>query len=833
MSDRPSDVKKKLDELYRQTEDIRHNLIEVHHMLTNSGFFAPPKPQYNAPPQPQYQTPPPPAFVPPVVEPQYIPPVNQPVIPPPPVTPPVEPPQVQQVHTPPPPQQQYQQQYQQYQQQQQQSAQQKTAPVSHAEFRRPEAKKGFFDRNPDMEKFIGERLITFIGIAILVIGIAFFVKYAIDQNWINEAGRTAIGILSGGILIGVAHRLRKSYTTFSSVLAGGGIATLYFTITYAFQVYQLFSQPVALGILVVITLFTVLLSIGYDRKELATLAIIGGFASPLMVKTGGGNFVVLCTYMLILDLGMLVLAYFKKWNFVTVLSFAFTILFYSGALVKEVQADSHTHDSAAFLFATLFYLTFFSMNIINNVKARRKFDSFEILSLLTNTGLYYAAGYFLLYHMDLKHMTGLFTLMVGVFNCVFAFLMFRRQEVDRNLIYFLIGLVITFVSLAGPVQLEGNHITLFWAAEATLLLWFYYKSKLQVVKVFSMLLNLALILSTIYNWMQAYILDTDTTAFVNKGFITTIGAVISLGLSSVILSRNTEEYITGTWRREDYMKLLSTFAVIALFVGGFLEITQILTPTYSIKVLPVFWATYIVGFIAAMRLIVQPLRMEYFMWTLRFSTVLMMILMVVFPHISVSYVRNEWLMGAENAFGPFMLHYLYVGGILALGFWLLRDVQKSEVLSKEHHNLYLWLLSATVVFVLSAELDHSMVMSYCLNPENPAWRLEDVQANITHGLNLSHKVGFPIIWGASSFALMLIGMRRKKRQVRIISLVLFAGVVIKLVLLGVYGETQLGKILAFVLCGVILLVVAFMYQKLRKIIMDDSQNKDSNNEEAA
>jgi uncharacterized membrane protein len=801
MSDRPSDVKKKLDELYRQTEDIRQNLIAVHHMLTNSGFFSQARPQYNAPPQPQYQAPPPPAFVPPVTEPVYTPPVvppspvtPPPVTPPPVMAPPVTPPPVQQVYTPPPPQQQHQQQ------------QPKNAPpVSHAQFQRDEPKKGFFDRNPDMEKFIGERLITFIGIAVLVIGIAFFVKYAIDQEWINEAGRTAIGILCGGVLIGVAHRLRKSYTTFSSILAGGGIATLYFTITYAFKVYALFSQPVAFGILVVITLFTVLLSVGYDRKELAILAIIGGFASPLMVKTGAGNFVVLCTYMLILDLGMLVLAYFKKWNFVTVLSFGFTVLFYAGALVKEVDQGTHAHDNAAFLFATLFYFTFFSMNIINNVKARRKFDSFEIVGLLTNTGLYYAAGYFLLYHMDMQHMTGLFTLLVGVFNCVFAFAMFRRQEVDRNLIYFLIGLVITFVSLAGPVQLQGNHITLFWAAEATLLLWFYYKSKLQVVKIFSMLLNLALILSIVYNWMQAYALDNDTTAFVNKGFVTTIGAVISLALSSFFLSRNSEEYITGTWRREDYMKLLSTFAVIVMFVGGFLEITHILAPTYSLKVLPVFWATYIVAFIGAMRLAAQPLRLDHFMWTVRFSTVLMMIVMVAFPHLSVAHVRDSWLLGEANTFGPFMLHYLYVGGLLALGFWLLRDVRKSEIITREHHNLYLWLLSGVVVFVLSAELDHAMVMSYCLNPENPAWRIEDVRVNIGHGLNLSHKVGFPIIWGLSSFVLMIIGMRQKKRQVRIISLVLFAGVIIKLILLGVFGESQTGKIIAFVLCGVMLL----------------------------
>src|SRR5690606_7276165 len=88
----------------------------------------------------------------------------------------------------------------------------------------------FRERNPDLEKFVGENLISKIGILILVLGISYFVKFAIDKNWINETARVGIGVLCGAILMGVAHKLRTNFKAFSSVLVAGAIAVLYFTI---------------------------------------------------------------------------------------------------------------------------------------------------------------------------------------------------------------------------------------------------------------------------------------------------------------------------------------------------------------------------------------------------------------------------------------------------------------------------------------------------------------------------------------------------------------------------------------------------------------------------
>ncbi|MFO0321996.1 MAG: DUF2339 domain-containing protein [Bacteroidota bacterium] len=69
----------------------------------------------------------------------------------------------------------------------------------------------FRKNNPDLEKFVGENLVSKIGIAILVIGITFFVKFAIDKDWINEIARVGIGILCGVIVLGFANNTISIY----------------------------------------------------------------------------------------------------------------------------------------------------------------------------------------------------------------------------------------------------------------------------------------------------------------------------------------------------------------------------------------------------------------------------------------------------------------------------------------------------------------------------------------------------------------------------------------------------------------------------------------------
>ncbi len=669
----------------------------------------------------------------------------------------------------------------------------------------------------DWEKFIGENLINKIGIGILVLGIAYFVRYAIDKNWINEVGRVAIGILSGGVLTFLAHKIRKSYTAFSSVLVGGAMAVFYYTISIGFHDYQLFSQPVAFGLMVLITAFSVLLSISYDRKELAILGLIGAFSTPLMVSNGSGNYQVLFTYLAIVNVGMLVLAYFKKWNVVNILSFVFTVTIYGSWFVSKIVDGVNPPYQGGFIFAALFYVIFFFMHIVNNVKEQRKFRGYEFGLMLTTTALFYAAGMSVLFLSGHKNLQGLFTVGLGVYNLLFAFPLFKRNKVDKSLIFLLIGMVLTFVSLAAPVQLSGNYITLFWTTEMVLLLWLGQKSNIKFMKFSSLVILGLMVISLLMDWQQIYFdYGTSSLAIIaNKGFVTTIFSILGLVAYGFLLKREKEETILPGINVQFIKNMTRIIVASFAYLIGVIEIGFQIGDRLNY---PALSAISILGYTYLFLL-------GLWMYAKKTGNVLLenwigitsLIALFTYPLFNgfEQVLRDDYLIGKVH-FGYFAMQYVNLGLILILGFQFFKQVRKWYDLRSDFGMATVWGLSLLALVIASIQLNHQTMLLFF-----------DQLADNAHFINKQTvKIGYPIIWGISSFVMMMVGMKYKYRTFRIISLTIFSVVLFKLFLFDIKGASEAGKIVAFILLGVLLLVISFMYQKLKNLILDNhSDNK--------
>lgn len=670
----------------------------------------------------------------------------------------------------------------------------------------PEREKG-----ADIEKFIGENLANKIGITVLVLGIAFFIKYAIDKNWINETGRVVIGFISGGILIGLAHYFRNTYRSFSSVLVGGGLSVFYFSIAFAFHQYHLIGQLTAFIAMVIVSAFAVILSLYYNRQELAILATIGGFITPFLVSTGNENYIALFTYLCILNAGLIALSWFKRWPAINIIALFFTTIIFSGWLVKRLSfenSDPFPYKDAM-LFATLFYGLFVIMNIINSIRLKNKFTGFDFIVMLSVNFLYYAAGMIILDHWNNGKAQGIFTFSLGLFNLLLTAVFFQKKSVDRNFVSLLMGLSLTFISLTGPVQFRGDHIVLFWAAEAVLLFYLYQRTKISLLKITSGIVMIAMFISLIITWMEVYFSVNEAVPVIfNKGFITTLVVSIFLFIYYFLIRKEKDEEFVYTISTSFMQKALLIAAAGVLYLSGVLEINYqfgiefTMAPVRSIYLQAYTFAFVILLLVFFKKDPAYPL-LQFLLTSFCFGLYLL--------NISANYQVSRSLLSGQGNNYLFIAHWVADILLLWLLFNLIRFFFRSDNESwLAYRPPFTWVAATGILLLLSIEFYHiNMWLNYRNETDWEWWR------------NLYQKAGLSILWSLCSFALMWLGMKHSFRTLRIISLTLFTITLVKLFLIDIRNIPPGGKIAAFILLGILLLVVSFMYQRLKKIIIDD------------
>lgn len=676
-----------------------------------------------------------------------------------------------------------------------------------------EPKDQWFKRNSDWERFIGENLANKIGIAVLVLGIAFFVKYAIDKDWINETGRVIIGLVSGGILIGLAHYIRNSYRSFSSVLVGGGLTVFYFTIAFAFHQYHLISQQAAFIIMVIISAFAVLLSLYYKRQELAILATIGGFITPFLVSTGQNNYIALFTYLRILNTALMVLAWFKRWIAINIISLFFTTVIYGGWLFESAVFDNNdTHPYwDALLFATIFYIQFVIMNIINSVRMKRRFAAFDFVILLSTNFLYYAEGMMSISN-KYEYSDLIFTGSLGLFNLALAVGFYGKKNVDRNFVGLLIALAVMFISLAGPVHFKGNHLVLFWASEMVILYWLYQRTGIRQLKFFSLIITALMLVGLLLTWSEIYLSGTGVIipVIVNKGFITTWVSAIALFIYYILIRNEKEELYFSMISNKSVRTVLLVAAIAIAYLAGVFEIYYQFTSRYPGMDIQIVYQQAYTFAVAILLLRVFRQSSLHVIMKLIFTSFCIGFYIINIDNIYS--ISIGWVTEEKSAL--FSGHWIAA----ALLLWLLLDLIRFFFKLKDNEwmsykPVFTGIAAASIVLLLSAEMRHVILWVFMDRREMEWWD------------NLYFKPALTILWSICSFVMIWLGMKYSFRTLRIISLSLFTITLVKLFSYDIVKIPPGGKIAAFILLGVLLLTVSFMYQRLKKIIIDDNTSE--------
>ena len=97
-----------------------------------------------------------------------------------------------------------------------------------------------------------------MGVAAIVVGVAYFEKLAIDNQWISATTRVIQGGVAGLLLVaGGLQFVRKGYRLYGQIVSGCGVAILYVSTYAAFNFYQLIAQPIAFALMLAVTMLAI------------------------------------------------------------------------------------------------------------------------------------------------------------------------------------------------------------------------------------------------------------------------------------------------------------------------------------------------------------------------------------------------------------------------------------------------------------------------------------------------------------------------------------------------------------------------------------------------
>jgi uncharacterized membrane protein len=384
----------------------------------------------------------------------------------------------------------------------------------------------------NFEEVVAGRWLNYVGILALLFAVTFFLKYAFDNNWVGPRGRVGIGLLAGSILYPWSHHLLdRGYKYFSEGIAGLGAAVLYLSLWAGWHYYHIFSQDIAFMAMIAVTAVTLVVAVGRNSERIAFLALVGGVITPMLVSTGQNHEVALFTYLTILGAGVLGIAWVRDWKSLPPVQFLATLIYFWGWYSDFYRPYEL---GTTVVFATVFFILFAALPV---VRSRRdgELSGLEAAIVLVNSLAYLVALRVMLWPENRWALTVAVLVLAAVHLAAERMLPEKRGTEVRLARILYAGLALTFVTLAIPIRLDGNWITIAWAVQGAVLIWSGLRAQ------FAALRWAGLALFAIVAGRLALISIPADTFLLNARFATFAISVVCMALSCYFAATSDEE----------------------------------------------------------------------------------------------------------------------------------------------------------------------------------------------------------------------------------------------------------------------------------------------------
>ena len=685
--------------------------------------------------------------------------------------------------------------------------------------------------NIEIEKFIGENLISKIGIGILIIGVGIGVKYAIDNNLISPIMRIILGYLVGGILTFFALRLKKKYINFSAVLISGAMAVHYFISYAAYTYYGLYPHSVTFVLMVLITIITVALALYYNQQVIAHFGMVGAYIVPFLLKDPNSSVLVLFSYMVLINSGILFISTKKKWKPLNYLAFIATwVIFFTWFLSQNYNNQL----AVSLTFASIFFVIFYSVFLSYKLILKEELDIDDIFFLLANATVFWLIGVVAIsgYTNDIKFQ-GIFTLVNVIFHGVTAVIIYRSKTDSNKLFFWTIGMMITLLTISVELLFDTSLKAVFWSSEAIFLFIFGRGKKIILFDYFSFALLCILLLQLLDNWTSiSYNFYTDTI----KNIHVPVFRFSFISSLAVIITYFTVFYFNGKTIPEG-KKVKSWLEVFNVLVPIFLLLSVFFTINNEIEL---YWnntqiySTYELNHEGIWEKSLSDLNQDIFsfkfIWQLNYAILFFSVL----AFINFKWKRNNVLNATVFIASGLLILIFLTGGLNTIG--QLRESFQNTVYTTNYNVSIFHILIRYVSYLFFALLFYSVyrfaVPNLTIKPLRKIFEIVlsisviwILSSELINWLQLSgsselYKHGLSILWGVFSLLLVIYGIWKKKMHLRITAIALFGITLLKLFFYDLSNLSTIQKTIVFVLVGALLLIVSFLYNKYKNVIFE-------------
>ncbi|MCF4998375.1 DUF2339 domain-containing protein [Pseudomonas syringae] len=350
---------------------------------------------------------------------------------------------------------------------------------------------------------LGGNTVLRVGVVLLFFGLAFLLRYATEGVVVPIELRYA-GVAAAALgLLALGWWLRRRNSNYALILQGTGIGVLYLTVFTAMRLHPLLEPSAALGLLVVVTIFSAVLAIKQDALALAAAAALGGFAAPILTSTGAGSHVALFSYFALLNAGIFAIAWFKAWRLLNVIGFVgtFGIGFAWGIRSYTPEMLWSTEP-----FLMLFFLMYLAIGLLfarrrlrdlpdaptdDSRKAllhwsARKGDYVDGTLLFGPPIVGFGLQFALVQHLELA--AAFSALALGMIYMGLAKVLMAGRTMLLGETCLALGVI--FASLAIPLGLDAHWTSAAWAVEGAGIFWLGLRQHRPFARAFALLLQL-------------------------------------------------------------------------------------------------------------------------------------------------------------------------------------------------------------------------------------------------------------------------------------------------------------------------------------------------------